>query len=450
MNILHYTIGLPPNRSGGLTKYATDLMKTQSDNGEVVTLLYPGDYTFLGLPKIRIDKDPDYNGIAVYQIKDTSIVPLLYGIRNPSAISNAKRHLSIRALELFYLEVLPEVFHIHTLMGLPLELVTYLKEKKVKIVFTSHDYYGLCPKVNFINYKGEFCNTPGGKQCAMCNLHSPGSVFLRLRNSKVLLKYKTNLASFKKTEQVKKAKILKEEDPTQSKELEFTALLSYYQQLFELVDSFHFNSTVAKEVYEQFLTPKQSVVIPISHDGIVDRRASKLFDGSLIRLAFIGSTAVYKGFPMLKDALCELNVSDLSQWTLQVWGGPFRSDPEYDLIKYMGKFTSADLAKVFSEVDLLIVPSICKETFSLVALEALSYGVPVMVSDNVGAKDIVAKYNADFIFQPTKEALQLRLQHLLANPSLLTDFNEKLQKDKFEYSLDDHQKKIKQLYNFIG
>jgi glycosyltransferase involved in cell wall biosynthesis len=96
------------------------------------------------------------------------------------------------------------------------------------------------------------------------------------------------------------------------------------------------------------------------------------------------------------------------------------------------------------------VPSICKETFSLVALEALSYGVPVMVSDNVGAKDIVAKYNADFIFQPTKEALQLKLQHLLANPSLLTDFNEKLQKDKFEYSLDDHQKKIKQLYNFIG
>jgi glycosyltransferase involved in cell wall biosynthesis len=450
LNILHYTIGLPPNRSGGLTKYATDLMKAQSDNGDIVTLLYPGEYTFFGLPKIRIIKDPNFNRIAVYQLKDTSIIPLLYGIRSPSDISNAKRHLSSRLLELFYLEVQPEIFHIHTLMGLPLELVSFLKEKKVRIVFTSHDYYGLCPKVNFINYKGEFCNTPGGEQCAMCNLYSPGSVFLRLRNSKVLLKYKTNLASFKKAEHVKKAKPLKEVYPTQAKELEFTALINYYKSLFEFIDCFHFNSTVSKEVYEQFLIPKQSVVLPISHDGIVDRREFKLFDQALVRLAFIGSTTDYKGYPMLKEVLSELNFAGVKNWLLQVWGSSVGSDPKCGRIKYMGKFTSADFEKVFSEMDLLIVPSICKETFSLVALEALSYGVPVMVSDNVGAKDIVAKYNADFIFQPSIEALQLKLKNILANPSLLTDFNEKIRHNKFEYSLDDHQKKIKQFYNFIG
>jgi len=450
LHILHYTLGLPPNRSGGLTKYATDLMKVQSDSSDVVTLLYPGEYTFLGLPKIRIEREPTYNGIAVYQLNDTSIVPLLYGIRNPADITDNKRQLSAQALELFYKEVQPEVFHIHTLMGIPPELIVYLKAKKVKIVYTSHDYYGLCPKVNFINYKGEFCNTPGGEQCAMCNRHSPGAAFLRLRNSKYLLKYKAKLSSFNKMEGIKNAKPLKEVVPSKAKELEYTALLSYYKQLFELVDCFHFNSSVSKEVYEQFITPKQSVVLPISHAGIVDRRASKMFDRALVRLAFIGSTAEYKGFPMLKEALCELNVNEEINWSLQVWGSSVGSDPECDRIKYKGKFTSADLAKVFGEMDLLIVPSICKETFSLVALEALSYGVPVMVSDNVGAKDIVAKYNADFIFEPTKEAIQLKLRDILDNPSLLSEFNKKLRNNKFEYSLTDHQKKIKQLYNFIG
>ena len=45
------------------------------------------------------------------------------------------------------------------------------------------------------------------------------------------------------------------------------------------------------------------------------------------------------------------------------------------------------ISKSFKQMDLLIVPSIWKETFSLITLEALSYGIPVLISNNVGAKD---------------------------------------------------------------
>ena len=41
--------------------------------------------------------------------------------------------------------------------------------------------------------------------------------------------------------------------------------------------------------------------------------------------------------------------------------------------------------------DLLVAPSIWYETFGFTVLEALSYGVPVIVSDHVGAKDIVGQ-----------------------------------------------------------
>lgn len=39
--------------------------------------------------------------------------------------------------------------------------------------------------------------------------------------------------------------------------------------------------------------------------------------------------------------------------------------------------------------DVVITPSIWYETFGFTVLEALSFGVPVIVSDHVGARDIV-------------------------------------------------------------
>jgi len=40
MKILHYSLGLFPYRTGGLTKYATDLMLEQSKDKHEVHLLY--------------------------------------------------------------------------------------------------------------------------------------------------------------------------------------------------------------------------------------------------------------------------------------------------------------------------------------------------------------------------------------------------------------------------
>lgn len=46
----------------------------------------------------------------------------------------------------------------------------------------------------------------------------------------------------------------------------------------------------------------------------------------------------------------------------------------------------SELENIFKSIDLLIVPSLWKETFGFLVLEALSFGTHVMVSQNVGAK----------------------------------------------------------------
>lgn len=67
--------------------------------------------------------------------------------------------------------------------------------------------------------------------------------------------------------------------------------------------------------------------------------------------------------------------------------------PSY--ISQRGRFSKMDLDKVYSGIDILIVPSKWKESFGLVVLEALSYGVTVFASQNIGAKDLLQK---EYIF----------------------------------------------------
>ena len=121
MRILHYTLGLFPYRSGGLTRYTSDLMQAQSKNPEdQISLLYPGDISLINT-KRHIARHRSYGKVKVYEIKNPSIVPLLHGVKSPASITQNKNTLSEEKLDRFYAQTQPEIFHLHTLMGLPYE-----------------------------------------------------------------------------------------------------------------------------------------------------------------------------------------------------------------------------------------------------------------------------------------------------------------------------------------
>lgn len=196
----------------------------------------------------------------------------------------------------------------------------------------------------------------------------------------------------------------------------FEKLLNYYKECFSLVDSFHFNSDVSRNVYENNLGTLLGVTLPITHRGIQDHRMPKIFSYDGLVIGFIGNDTAYKGLGILRKSIEELNVE------LMVWGGKKK---EYGHVHYRGKFQKSQMARVYQEMDLLVVPSACKETFSLVTLEALSYGVPVLVSDNVGAQVIVKEYNPKFVYHSEKELKEM-IKLLVNDKALLIDYNKKI------------------------
>ena len=67
MVIIHYFLGFPPYRSGGLTKYSVDLMNAQAQNGDTIIALWPGRINLL-LKQSRIIKKKNVNNIVNYEL----------------------------------------------------------------------------------------------------------------------------------------------------------------------------------------------------------------------------------------------------------------------------------------------------------------------------------------------------------------------------------------------
>ena len=47
MKILHYALGFPPYRTGGMTKFCMDLMGKQHKDGHQVAMMWPGQMGFI-------------------------------------------------------------------------------------------------------------------------------------------------------------------------------------------------------------------------------------------------------------------------------------------------------------------------------------------------------------------------------------------------------------------
>ena len=189
MRILHYTLGFSPYRSGGLVKYANDLMQAQMKLGHLVVALYPGGTSLLE-KSCHVHWDKTYDGIQSFEMTNPLPVPLMYGVKDTESATSSQ-NLDSYSFEYLLADVKPEVFHVHTLLGLPLEYLQIVHDLGIRIVYTSHDYFGLCPKVNFINQDGKVCLGASADRCAVCNAHAKSAMFLKVRNAKWVVPLKS-------------------------------------------------------------------------------------------------------------------------------------------------------------------------------------------------------------------------------------------------------------------
>lgn len=435
MRILHYSLGFPPYRTGGLTKYCTDLMLEQMEQGNEVSLLWPGEMRILA-EKTEIKKRKTWNGIGSFEIINPLPVPLDEGIVDIDAYTKA---VDEGIYEEFLKAQRLDVIHIHSLMGLHKEFLITAHKMGIRTVFTSHDYFGICPKVT-LYHDGAVCDDDHNcSDCVRCNKTALSLKKIIVLQSPIYRKAK-NTAIVKAMRKRHRQEFFDDAADTKNEVVEtgnvasdYIRLRQYYVSMLEMVDIIHFNSSVSKMVYERYIHPKSGAVVPITHRDIQDHRHRKDFHHEKLRITYLGPAKPFKGFQFLIGVLDRIWDGGTRNFEMHLYSETLVSRP-YITHRQNG-YPYSQLEEIFDATDLLVVPSQWYETFGFTVLEALSYGVPILVGDKVGAQDLIDK---EFLFCSGDE-MEKKIKQLIENREILIDENAYIIEEKrYPFNMDYH------------
>ncbi|MFB4324738.1 glycosyltransferase, partial [Priestia sp. BR_2] len=313
-------------------------------------------------------------------------VSLLGGVKKPSSFM--EKAIGKEVYDSFLDLVKPDIIHVHTLMGIHKEFFEIAKNRSIPIIFTTHDYFGICPKVNLIDDSGNICeNFRGGEKCVTCNTNAyslpliygmQSHLYKFLKENKVVKKLR--VSKKKKTRNsirtIKNSKVPRNKEDLDLKK-EYVRLRNYYIEILHIFDEIHFNSEVSKLEYAKHILPRGEI-LHITHSDIKDNRMLKNYnEDEPLKIGFIGPLDEYKGFPLLRKSLLRLLEKDKKNWHLHLYGDDRSldlSEKDESHISAHGRYTHNELKTIFSEIDVLVVPSVWKETFGFIGLEAVSYG----------------------------------------------------------------------------
>ena len=420
--VLHYALGFPPFRTGGLTKFCMDLMIQQCKDGYQVAMMWPGKIDFAGkrnFNKVTLKDRGLTQNIQSFEVINPLPVSYDEGIQEfETYMHDDGREAYDKLLSKYE----PDVIHVHTLMGLHLSFLECAKERGIRLVFTAHDFFPICPKVTLFR-NGTVCQSAKEcADCAECNttalsvskikiLQSP--LYRALKDSSIVKK----LRKRHRDEYLSDSSAICSKGNAKGTFHDYRRLRDYYYSLLKLMDVIHYNSTITKATYEQFFDFHKSVVIGISHADIQDHRKKKEFSKH-IRFTYLGAQSSAKGYFLLKQALDKL-WHETHDFVLNVHFEPFEPSP---YIRSHPRYSTSELEGIMDYTDVLIAPSVWYETFGYTVLEALSYGVPVVISGHVGAKDIVPYGAGVIIDDMDSNKLFIQLRRLM--PKHLNLMNE--------------------------
>ncbi len=318
-------------------------------------------------------------------------------------------------------------------------------------MFTSHDYFGLCNKVNFIDDNGQICKDINFEKCSKCNLTGYSIKKIKILQSQPYMYMKNKGIIDKLKKYLRLNNNLNKENQVDIEKLNtidaYVALSRYYQSIFKYIDNILFNSEVAKSIYQRYIDI-DGITIPITHSGIKNNLKIKDYNqDKILKLTYLGPYKEYKGFNVLCDVMRILESEGYDEIILNTYGD---TNPSIEVSKNMivnGRYIYSDLNTIFENTDMLIVPSICNETFGFITLEALSYGVPVLISHTVGAKDLIIQNKSGIVYYNQEELKNYLINIFENKKEILNKMNQYIVNNVDIKSMQKHAKEILSKYN---
>ncbi|MCK4734302.1 MAG: glycosyltransferase [Methanophagales archaeon] len=318
-----------------------------------------------------------------------------------------------KAFKIVIEEFRPDIIHFQHLINLSTNLVNIASQANIPMIFSTHDYWLLCPKAHLIDNNLNACMGVDNKfKCVNCLWRSRLSRFnkIKLTQPKTYIELPKNLKMI-----VWYPLALLHTIP-----FVFYIRPKAIRAIIEKIDLF---IVPTYRMYDKLVgrgVPRDKVVrlgfgIPDAVSENIQKVPSKP-----IRFAFVGSLVPSKGIHVLIEAF-----NNIEKATLDIYG-PLGEDTKRwctkliknDNIKTKGKFKHEAVREVFSEIDILIVPSICMDNFPLVVKEAFATKTLVIASNIGGLPEMVQDGKTGLLFKVgDPKDLFRKIEYFIDNPS---------------------------------
>lgn len=368
-----------------------------------------------------------------YQITEKNIGPIkIYLINNTFKYCNS--------FEMYYRnntidkkfgelldEIMPDVVHVQHLIFLSTTIITEIKKRGIPIVLTLHDYWLICPQWHYLKKDFTICDNRDISLCVGCLSDQFGIQKLPKRIYLIFRNIMSNFfMSIFKNAYLNLARIYMDSQEMLKK---IEARRNHIKELCSKVDLFIAPSQFLKNTFVGFGIPEYKIKIAPSGINIELFKDFKRKKSGIIRFAFIGTLLPAKGIDILINAFNDIKDTRAE---LKVYGRlfPYKGFEYYPRyikrltknknIRFMGSFEHKNIPKIFTEIDVLVVPSIWNENLPLVILEAFATRTLAIASRIGGIPELIRdKENGLLFCANDKNDLFMRLKEIIEEPALL-------------------------------
>lgn len=428
--VLYNWAELDDSRGGGINVYQRNLVEKLLESQEYKVFYISSGWTYTKDKQLRIEEVATSFGerIKAYRIVNSPVLA-----PGQESIRNLKYYLEDEKLYKTLFDFLKslgdiDIIHFQGIEGLSVKVFELKKEfSNTKFIYSAHNYFPVCTRVNLwkdeLSGKGCNCDKQSYKECCNCyykiNYLSERSFRIADRSSfyvkmqrlvSKLFPDKENAILYKKFE----------EKTIEALNLYFDAVLAVSNRVKEIL--------VKHGVYNN--------IVHVSYIGTKVAELAKYEGNSMatdsFNIVYMGYMNEQKGFYFFLNAMEKMKSELASKCTVRIVARHNEKNKSeldrlehqklrYKNIEIYNGYNKDNQKELLQNMHIGIVPVLWEDNLPQVAIEQIAYGVPIMVSNLGGAKELID--NDDFVFEAGDiDEFLIKLEKFILDKESLNNF----------------------------
>jgi glycosyltransferase involved in cell wall biosynthesis len=419
VHILHAIHDFPPRHQAGSEIYALELARAQAARHDVTIVC------------AEYDPARDHGHVTWRVYQGLPVVEIVNNWRCESFEDTYRSRVMTARLRQLLTMLRPDVLHVHNLLNLSFELPAMARQLGIPVAATLHDYTLVCASGGQrVHRRDRFvCHQIDTARCARCFTESPfhaQTTFARVATAGVASRMLARGAAAARriAPQLlsRAAQAARHIGPAVT-QADIETRMTAARRVFQDVDVFVAPSPALGREFAALGLPADRLVV--SDYGMAARpQVPRSAASQKLRIGFVGTLVWHKGVHVMLEAVRQLPPN---RFTLTLFGNT-TTFPDYTAelkamaaglpVTFAGGFAPAQSPEIYSQIDVLVVPSLWPENSPLVIHEAFMAGVPVVGARMGGIVDLVTDQVNGLLYDASSPAsLAAALQQLIGDPA---------------------------------